>query len=59
MNVDDLISGGITGGIFSIIYIVYKMFKHSSCRSKCCGHDSSLNLDLTPPPTPAHLLDPF
>lgn len=40
------IAGGSSGIILGCIYVVYKMFKHSSCRSNCCGHKSSLSVDL-------------
>lgn len=40
------ISGGTTGMVVGVVYIVYKMCKRSSCRSNCCGHKSSFSIDL-------------
>lgn len=40
------ISSGIIGGILAIIYVAYKVLKHSACRSKCCGQTTELQLDL-------------
>lgn len=45
-NPNTYISSGVTGGIISIVYIVYKIFKHSACRSKCCGQTTELQIDL-------------
>ena len=49
MNNDTLINAGITSGIVSILYAMYKIFKHSSCSSNCCGRKSNMEINLTPP----------
>ena len=59
MDANDFITGGIASGIVAILYAVYKICKHSSCSSKCCGRDASINVDLTPPQTPPQLYDAF
>lgn len=41
-----LLGGGTTGIVVAGVYIVYKCFKKSSCRSNCCGLKSSLSVDL-------------
>jgi hypothetical protein len=43
---NSFIAGGSSGVILGCIYLVYKMLKHSSCRSNCCGQKSSLTIDL-------------
>lgn len=43
---DGLITGISTGSVIGMIYLVWKMFKHSSCRSKCCGKEASMSVDL-------------
>ena len=43
---DSYISSGITGGIIAIVYVAYKVFKHSACRSKCCGQVTEMQIDL-------------
>jgi len=40
------VAGGSSGIILGGIYIIYKIMKHSSCRSNCCGKKSSLSIDL-------------
>jgi len=45
-NPETYISSGLTGGIIAIIYVSYKILKHSSCRSKCCGQTTELQIDL-------------
>lgn len=44
--IPSFIAGGSSGIIIGVIYIVYKIFKKSSCRSSCCGIKSSLSIDL-------------
>ena len=46
------IAGGSSGIILGIVYLVYKVFKHSSCASNCCGQKSSLSIDLEKGLTP-------
>ena len=46
-NVGSMIAaGGISGTVIAAIYIAWKMCKHSRCKSACCGHESSLSVDL-------------
>ena len=40
------VSGGTTGLVVGVVYILYKCFKKSSCRSNCCGLKSSISIDL-------------
>lgn len=41
-----ILGGGTAGVIITGIYLVYKLLKHSACRSTCCGYKSSLEVDL-------------
>ena len=41
-----LASSGITGLVVCIAFVLYKLCKHSRCRSSCCGVRSSLSVDL-------------
>jgi hypothetical protein len=44
---EDSIFAGITsGGTIGVIYVIWKLFKHSSCRSRCCGKEASMSVDL-------------
>ena len=54
-------SGGVSGGVVAVMYMAWKLFKHSRCKSACCGHEASMSVDLekgfetkkevpTPPP---------
>ena len=45
-NVDSILAGVGSGGVIGLIYIVWKMFKHSRCRSHCCGKEASMSVDL-------------
>jgi len=45
-NISSYVSSGIAGGIIAVVYVVYKIFKHSACRSKCCGHTTEIQIDL-------------
>jgi len=49
MDISSIITGTASGGILAIVYLTYKLFKHSSCRSSCCGVKSFLEVDLTTP----------
>ena len=44
--IQSFVAGGSSGAIVGLFYIIYKIFRHSSCRSKCCGIKSSLSVDL-------------
>ena len=36
-----------TGSLVMLIcYMVYKIFKHSHCRSVCCGSKTQIDIDL-------------
>jgi len=48
MDSENFIAPGMTGLIISVVYVVYKFIKHSSCRSTCCGIASSFDMNLTP-----------
>jgi len=53
-----LLSTGTGGTILGVLVLLYRTFNHKRCRSKCCGQDLDLSLDIenTTPPThhPAH-----
>lgn len=40
------VMGGTTGVVLVSVLLAYKIFKHSTCRSRCCGATSSFQLDL-------------
>lgn len=35
-----------SGTVVGIVYVVWKLFKHSRCRSVCCGKEASVSVDL-------------
>ena len=39
---------GIAGCATGVLAALYTYYKHSSCKSKCCGKEVDLQLDLTP-----------
>lgn len=49
---DTIINASVTSGIVSILYAMYKIFKHTKCKGFCCGIKSNCMMDLSPPPTP-------
>ena len=49
MDLNTLLSSGVSGGIIAVFYVCYKIFKHSSCTSTCCGKQTDLKIDLSPP----------
>ena len=49
MEVDNFIAPGFTALVISVMYALYKILKHSNCRSTCCGVRSSFEMDLTLP----------
>lgn len=53
MDPNNLIPSAVTAGIVSIIYALYKVFKHSSCISDCCGRVTTVKVDLSPGSFPA------
>ena len=32
--------------VMAIIYMIYKVVKHSRCRSLCCGNKTEVQIDL-------------
>lgn len=44
-----LLNSGLSAGMIILVGIVYKMCSHFRFRSKCCGNEGSLSVDLTPP----------
>ena len=48
MDNTPIISSGVTGAIIAILYVLYKVCKHSSCNSNCCGKKSSIEVNLSP-----------
>jgi hypothetical protein len=47
-----LLSTGTGGTILGVLFLMYRTFNHKRCRSKCCGQDLDLSLDIentTPP----------
>ena len=47
MDINSIISGGLSGTVLAIFYVTYKILKRSKCRSKCCGYVSSMSVDIT------------
>lgn len=47
---DSYAAGGIGAGTILVIGVVYKLFHHLKCASKCCGYNSSFTIDLGTPP---------
>ena len=45
-NAETILAGIGSGGVIGLIYIMWKIFKHSRCRSRCCGKEASMSLDL-------------
>ena len=39
-------AGGVSGGVVAVMYMAWKIFKHSRCKSSCCGKDASMSIDL-------------
>jgi len=48
---DNYSSGGIGAAAVVLVGVIYKLFHHFKCTSKCCGLESSLKVDLDTPPT--------
>jgi hypothetical protein len=48
---DNYASGGIGASIIVVVGIIYKLFHHFKCTSKCCDKETSLkiNIDSSPP----------
>jgi hypothetical protein len=47
-----LLGTGTGGTIIGVLLLLYKTFNHKRCRSRCCGNDMDLSLDIentTPP----------
>ena len=49
MDTNTFVNAGITSGIITLLYTIYKLFKHSSCTSNCCGRKTDFEINLTPP----------
>lgn len=50
-----LLSTGTGGTILGVLILLYRTFNHKRCRSKCCGRDMDMSLDIeqtTPPHQP-------
>jgi hypothetical protein len=39
---------GIAGVVSGVLAAIYTYWKHSSCKSNCCGKESEFSIDLTP-----------
>jgi hypothetical protein len=39
---------GIAGCITGVLAAIYTYYKHSSCKSRCCGREVDLQMDITP-----------
>ena len=47
-----LLGTGTGGTILTMLYFFYKTFNHTRCRSRCCGRNMDISLDIentTPP----------
>jgi len=50
-----LLSSGTGGTLLMVLLYLYKTLNHRRCRSKCCGRDLDMSLDIeetTPPIRP-------
>ena len=54
MDAGNILSGGVAGGIIAVIFVLYKVLKHSSCSSQCCSSICKVKVDLTPEPSPVN-----
>ena len=43
-----LLTSGLSTTMIVVVITIYKLCNHFSFRSKCCGQESSMNVDLTP-----------
>ena len=41
-----LLSSGLSSVFVMILYMTYKIFRHSRCKSNCCGKRVSFDIDL-------------
>ena len=48
MDYNSFITAGMTGTIILIGGIIYKIFYHFNCKSKCCGKEASLETNISP-----------
>jgi len=51
-----LLSTGTGGTILMVLLYLYKTLNHRRCRSRCCGKDMDMSLDIeqtTPPHAPS------
>lgn len=48
-----LLSTGTGGTVLGVLFLIYRTFNHKRCRSRCCGQNLDLSLDIenTTPPT--------
>jgi len=60
-NITNITSTGSL--VMMIVYMLYKVFKHSHCKSHCCGAKTQIDIDLedhspvTRPLTPKTKID--
>ena len=56
-----LLSTGTGGTILGVLLLLYRTFNHKRCRSKCCGQDLDLSLDIenTTPPHQNFVVNPL
>ncbi len=51
-----LLSTGTGGTILGVLFLMYRMFNHKRCRSRCCGQDLDLSLDIENTTPPHHFV---
>lgn len=47
MDINSIVSGGLSGTILAVFYVIYKIAKKSKCRSRCCGYESSMSMEMS------------
>lgn len=48
---ENLGAGGVGAGAVVILGLIYKLLVHFRCKSNCCGHQASVDVNLDTPPT--------
>ena len=48
MDYNPIITASMTGTIILVGGILYKIFYHFNCKSKCCGKEASLETNISP-----------
>lgn len=51
MYMDNYGAGSIGAGAIVVLGLVYKIFQHFKCASRCCGKEATLDINMDTPPT--------